>query len=286
MEANRDLIFDVGMHRGEDTAFYLAKGFRVVAFEADPLLAEKARDQFREVLSEGRLEIVEGAISDVATPTVQFYRNPERSEWGTVDPSWVDRNEALGWSHETIDVVVVDFSEAIRKYGMPYYLKIDIEGADRLCLSALSNFQNRPCYVSIESEKVEFAKLIEEFRLLEELGYHDFVAVQQADVEGTPQSETSREGRAITHSFPAGASGPFGQDLGGWRPSDQVMEQYKDIFEDYRRFGDATLWQRTLPGRALLKGWSSIRGSTLPGWYDTHARLGNSEMASMPFKTS
>ena len=30
-----DLIYDVGMHRGEDTAFYLRKGFRVVAVEAD-----------------------------------------------------------------------------------------------------------------------------------------------------------------------------------------------------------------------------------------------------------
>ena len=31
-----DLIFDVGLHRGEDTEFYLKKGFRVVAFEANP----------------------------------------------------------------------------------------------------------------------------------------------------------------------------------------------------------------------------------------------------------
>jgi hypothetical protein len=29
-----DLIFDVGFHRGEDTDFYLKKGFRVVAVEA------------------------------------------------------------------------------------------------------------------------------------------------------------------------------------------------------------------------------------------------------------
>jgi 16S rRNA A1518/A1519 N6-dimethyltransferase RsmA/KsgA/DIM1 with predicted DNA glycosylase/AP lyase activity len=33
---HKDLIYDVGMHHGEDTEFYLRKGFRVVAFEADP----------------------------------------------------------------------------------------------------------------------------------------------------------------------------------------------------------------------------------------------------------
>ena len=38
-----ELIMDVGMHRGEDAAYYLAKGFRVVGFEADPdHVAQKA----------------------------------------------------------------------------------------------------------------------------------------------------------------------------------------------------------------------------------------------------
>ena len=35
-----DLIYDIGQHTGEDTAFYLGKGFRVVAVEANPTLAE------------------------------------------------------------------------------------------------------------------------------------------------------------------------------------------------------------------------------------------------------
>jgi hypothetical protein len=39
-------MYDVGFHRGEDTAFYLKKGFCVVAFEAHPRLAEKGRAMF------------------------------------------------------------------------------------------------------------------------------------------------------------------------------------------------------------------------------------------------
>ena len=31
-----DLIFDVGFHKGEDTEFYLKKGFPVVAADANP----------------------------------------------------------------------------------------------------------------------------------------------------------------------------------------------------------------------------------------------------------
>jgi hypothetical protein len=36
MAYKANLIFDVGLHKGEDTDFYLRKGFRVVAFEAHP----------------------------------------------------------------------------------------------------------------------------------------------------------------------------------------------------------------------------------------------------------
>ncbi len=43
MAKHADLIYDVGFHHGEDTAVYLRKGFRVVAFEAHPLLTEKGR---------------------------------------------------------------------------------------------------------------------------------------------------------------------------------------------------------------------------------------------------
>jgi hypothetical protein len=50
------------MHRGEDTAYYLAKGFRVVAFEAHPEHA--AHNQARFASDIASLRIVEGAITE------------------------------------------------------------------------------------------------------------------------------------------------------------------------------------------------------------------------------
>ena len=47
MTKHADLNDDVGFHQGEDTAFYLKKGFRVVAFEAHPRLAENGRPVYR-----------------------------------------------------------------------------------------------------------------------------------------------------------------------------------------------------------------------------------------------
>lgn len=40
---DENLIFDAGAHRGDDTDFYLGKGFRVVAAEANPILVDHLR---------------------------------------------------------------------------------------------------------------------------------------------------------------------------------------------------------------------------------------------------
>ncbi len=42
VELVEDLVDHVGAHKGEDTAFYLAKGYRVVALEANGELIRTA----------------------------------------------------------------------------------------------------------------------------------------------------------------------------------------------------------------------------------------------------
>jgi len=58
----KDLIYDVGMCKGEDTDFYLKKGFRVVAFEADPDLVDMNKKRFAKEINDKKLIIVGGAI--------------------------------------------------------------------------------------------------------------------------------------------------------------------------------------------------------------------------------
>ena len=82
-----DLIYDVGMHRAEDTEFYLAKGFRVIAVEASPELCAAAADRLRSYVDSGQLTIVQAAVADKEGP-VDLYLNP-RSEWNTIRPDLV-----------------------------------------------------------------------------------------------------------------------------------------------------------------------------------------------------
>ncbi len=67
-----DLIYDVGMNNGDDTAYYLAKGFRVVAIEADPFLVQDVSPRFQQEITAGRLTILNVGVSD-AEGTFPFY---------------------------------------------------------------------------------------------------------------------------------------------------------------------------------------------------------------------
>ena len=61
-----DLIFDVGAHNGDDSFYYLSKGFRVVAVEANGDLCAFLRSRFGREASTGRFILVEAAIADKA----------------------------------------------------------------------------------------------------------------------------------------------------------------------------------------------------------------------------
>lgn len=54
------LVFDVGLHNGSDTAYYLHRGYDVVAVEANPRFCALAERRFAPEIAAGRLEIRSG----------------------------------------------------------------------------------------------------------------------------------------------------------------------------------------------------------------------------------
>lgn len=265
-----DLIFDVGLHHGQDTDFYLKKGFRVVAFEADPGNAAFCRERFKDAIKAGRLTIVEGAITEGARArgieTVKFYRNEDHSLWGSTNEDWAARNKVLGTTNLEIEVPAVDFGACLAQHGVPHYLKADIVGSETICLRALLKFENKPDYISIRSEKLVWSNLEYEFDLLEQLGYDRFKAVKQdfdkvrADLGDT------------LYSWEEGASGPFGDETRGhWQPRSGVLNTYKRIFVNYWLFGDYSYLIQTEKGKRIISWLERLTRGSLPGWYDTHA---------------
>jgi FkbM family methyltransferase len=268
-----NLIFDVGMHKGEDTDFYLAKGYRVIAFEADPDLAQECRARLSPAIANGHLIIVEGAISPPGSPPkVTFFKSLDNSVWGTTKTAFADRNARAGAASRAIEVDTVIFSEMFSRYGIPLFMKVDIEGADGVACEALKSANEPPLYISIESNKTSFEAVAEEINLLADVGYGWFMAVQQEAIPGTVITTTTIDGHPLRYQFKQHSSGPFGPDLHGkWMDKKQIMERYRSIYRDYARWGDDALFRRLVTG-ALLDRVGKAIGRPLPGWYDTHAR--------------
>jgi len=280
-----DLIYDVGMHKGEDTWFYLQKGFRVIGFEADPALAQHCRERFQEFIREGRLTVIEGAIVspgsvEAGLQKVRFYQNDKISVWGTIDANWAERNINLGASSHVIEVDVIDFVNVIQRHGVPHYMKIDIEGLDMVCVNALKLFRERPDFLSIESDKTSFANIKGEIDALVDLGYDSFQAVEQSAIfRSQSPPYPAREGCYIDQRFEHGSSGLFGSELGDeWRSQREILHQYRLVRLGYYLVGDDGILKRwRFPGAWMFRSLiGRVLGlftrASVPGWYDTHAR--------------
>jgi FkbM family methyltransferase len=136
----KDLVFDVGLHDGADTAYYLGRGFRVVAVDANPAMIEKAKKDFPKEVASNRLVLVNAAIADTAGER-RFWIS-DKSEWSSFDECTSKRQGTLA---EPVTVRCELFSTILQKYGIPLYLKIDIEGNDAICIRALSEIGPVTC---------------------------------------------------------------------------------------------------------------------------------------------
>ncbi len=264
-----DLIYDVGMHNGDDTAYYLDKGFQVVAVEANPVLVQSGRERFAQALAEGRLQIHNVAIGPEAG-TGTFWINDDNDEHSSFDREVCERN---GSRCQPIEVEYVPFAELLAACGAPYYLKIDIERADIYCLRALDR-HDLPKYVSVEAHELDY------LMILRDLGYNGFKCVDQTGHNYPPMRRNNesllgrmrsrfrrlrylvdrcrdrlgwhRRQQGDKHFFPFGSSGPFGEEtLGEW-------QSLETIAADWQHFNLGHTQEGTL---------------NVYGWFDFHATI-------------
>ncbi|WP_071192526.1 FkbM family methyltransferase [Trichormus sp. NMC-1] len=265
---DKNLIIDVGVHQGEDTEYYLKKGFRVIGIEADPQLYETTKNRLQSYINDGQLQLLNLAIAP-QDGEITFYTNLNNSVWGTISPDWVKRNEIYGTQSLGITVKSSKFETILQEFGIPYYLKIDIEGADLLCVEALRHFDSKPQFLSIESDKTSWSSLLEEFKLLAELGYQKFKVINQEKISQQMCPFPAREGQYIEHQFEFGSSGLFGEETAGtWLSESEAINLYKRIFWYYKIFRlNGFIYDIPL-GKKLLEALNVIEP-----WYDTHASL-------------
>jgi FkbM family methyltransferase len=286
---NEKLIYDVGAHKGEDTEFYLKKGFAVVAIEAVPEFCVSLEQKFSNFVQKGQLKILNVAVSRTGGP-VDFYIDEEVSEWGTMNPDWIARNRSLGGGKiRKISVAARPLVDIIKEYGVPRYCKIDIEGNDLDALMSLIGSPEVPRFISIESEKRDWNRLMEELLTYRELGYSRYKIVDQTLVKFQTCPLPSREGNYCDHIFQYESSGLFGDELPGpWISLPEAVEAYRQIFRGYALNGDNGMFregggifsifyvlgkiQRKVARLRKFVGYVNPADILPPvAWYDTHA---------------
>ena len=187
----RKMIFDFGGHVGQDTDYYLKLGFRVVTVEPNPELAARLRNRFREQIASGALSVVEAAIAE--KPGTGSFFKFEKSVFGTISPDWTARNTQMGAKFEEIQVEYMTVAQLFDQFGCPYYMKLDIEGADIICVEALRHLP-KPSFLSVEVEKHDFAKFSSDVTLIHDLGYEVFPArsTRNRSIQQNSSSSTRR----------------------------------------------------------------------------------------------
>ncbi len=242
-------IYDVGMHIGQDTEFYLKKGFKVIAIDANPAMCSEGREKFSSYIASGQLEILNvGIVEKPTNEKITFFVNEKVSEWSSFNKSIAVRDNS---PYREINVSCVTLNEIVEKYGNPYYVKIDIEGNDLIALKSLLSIKaSLPKYVSVENGNGGMMKM------LANKGYDRFKYVQQKDIQAIQLPNPAKESFFVEHTFPYGASGPFGEEtVGDWK-------DYSDILFDIAKVWDPEGFAK-----------NPDHDDAIHGWFDLHAKL-------------
>lgn len=216
-----DLVFDLGFHNGDDTCFYLAKGFRVVAVEANSKLVKNGLQRFNKDIKAGRLVLLNKAISET-TGKVEFFIHKTKSEWSSCLLSMA---ESDGSSSTRVSVESTTFFELCNEYGVPYYMKVDVEGCDVIVAKQIYESELKPHYVSFETSRRDYAGI---FSYLYVSGYSKFQLLNQANHPERVKPKITMEGKDIDYSFNNFSSGYFGGDLPAekWITYDELLTRY------------------------------------------------------------
>src|SRR4051794_39311561 len=141
-----ELVFDVGPHEGQDTAYFLRRGSRVVAVDADVRMVEHLRRTFAHETDDGRLVVVNAAVADRDDDVLPFHLS-KNSWWNSASRDIADRADMVD---RTVEVQSITLARLIERHGVPHYCKIDIEGLDAMAVLSLG--ERAPEFISVETE--------------------------------------------------------------------------------------------------------------------------------------
>jgi FkbM family methyltransferase len=221
------LVMDIGVSEGNDTAYYLAKGFRVIAVEADPAACQALRVRFQADIERNALLLLNFAASDTFGSSLDIFVHKVHQ-----GISGVTKRAELTDDYIRHSIVTIDWRTLLAQAGMPRYVKIDIEGNEVPFLQGMLQDRRVPEFISVECYQFRPTEM------LHELGYKRFKLVDQNPPGGFQLPARQLEGRSVKTANFKHASGPFGLDIfgdGEWMDFDSFHVAWKTLQPTFNR---------------------------------------------------
>ncbi len=152
------LIFDIGANDGHKTIVFKKMAEKVVACDPDPHNLSILKARFG---NNKNIVIVPYAVTDYIGES-QFFIQQPGSALNSINPQWKTIleeqnnnrwNEPIQFTDTVLNVKTITLDALIEQYGVPDFIKIDVEGNEKYVLKGLSQPMN---YISYEVLLPEF----------------------------------------------------------------------------------------------------------------------------------
>ena len=163
------LVFDIGAFEGVKTLEYLKLGASVVCFEPNRETVKVLQEKFK---NNPHVRIEMRGLSDQEGVRL-FYASTVRAQ-STFSESlkkshWFSRDQ---WSPIPYEVEITTIMQMVKRYGLPDFVKIDVEGLEASVLRGMGDA--RPQSLSFEFYPAFPEKYGECIHILQDLGYSKF----------------------------------------------------------------------------------------------------------------
>lgn len=201
-----DLVFDVGANYGNKSILFTKLGAKVIAFEPQP--------QCLKTLQDLGLIIENIALDKVKGEETMFISNADTLSSMSIDfisETRKERFKGYTWD-EPIQVQTDTLDNMITKYGVPKYIKIDVEGYEYNVLQGLT----QPIeYISIEFTPELLAYTLKCLQLLE--GKFNYISQENTEFM-----------------------------FKEWQTKEEIINYLTSITDHKVEFGDIYIWQTTI----------------------------------------
>jgi FkbM family methyltransferase len=172
-----DLVFDIGANLGNTVKVFTQVSKKVIAFEPNPILINGLTKMFEnnEVVIDKR-----GLSNDRGK---KIFNISYADSVSTFSQEWITNSrfsKRIKWDYPTeVDVITLD--DAIDEYGVPNYIKIDVEGYEYEVLSSLTKFLPNTLFTFEWAEEMK-SKIYLTLEHVYNLGYRSFACTEEDEV--------------------------------------------------------------------------------------------------------